>query len=476
MGIKLLPNSGNLFVYGSFFMLLNSISNLCYSFLQIENGYNTQYLQSFPIWLLATFGITLLGLITLFQYFLYKKYFVPLIFTVLFGFAILYGTSVLFVMRTAYRAYGHYNLAYGLVVIVGLLIGTSLLVSRSRSRVYLKVAGFSIAVFFLVSTILFFWGLSTKDFGLNIQLANIRERWAFLGSLLPIPFFLNFLEEVRLFRGANSNLYLTAKKKVVLGIAALLIVLTTVSLTLDSFNNTLRTRKPSKLAQKLAAPFEARIYTNSRGETLPYRLLMPKNYDPKLKYPIAICLHHGGGNGIDNVVHVETASMALELSKEINQDKYPAFLFVPQCPPGSSFGGIPTYSKIDDLVFEAMEDLEKKFSIDPRRRYIMGISLGGFGTWHSIGKRPDLFAAAIPICGGGEPSKARNMVNIPIWAFHGEKDTNVPVQLSRDMIDSIRKAGGNPKYIEFKDQGHDIWKAVDEIPGKWEWLFAQQRQ
>ncbi|NNE76354.1 MAG: peptidase, partial [Pricia sp.] len=194
------------------------------------------------------------------------------------------------------------------------------------------------------------------------------------------------------------------------------------------------------------------------------------------KYPLAVCLHHGGGNGIDNVMQVQTSEMAKVLATSKNRENYPAFIFVPQCPPGSSFGGIPNFTEISDLVFDAMADLENNFSIDENRRYVMGMSLGGFGSWHFIGKRPELFAAALPICGGGNPDHAKNMVDIPIWAFHGAEDTNVPVNFSRSMIDGIKKAGGDPKYIEFERIGHNIWQEVDQTPGKLEWLFAQQKE
>ena len=85
-----------------------------------------------------------------------------------------------------------------------------------------------------------------------------------------------------------------------------------------------------------------------------------------------------------------------------------------------------------------------------------------------------MFAAAIPVCGGGDPKLARNIVDVPVWAFHGEKDRSVPVKLTREMIDAIKNAGGHPRYTEFPDAGHNIWDEVKNTPGLLEWLFAQK--
>jgi predicted peptidase len=226
-------------------------------------------------------------------------------------------------------------------------------------------------------------------------------------------------------------------------------------------------------AQKLAQLFEARTFVNNQGEQLLYRLLKPLNYDAKKKYPLVVCLHHGGVHGNDNIAQLSSEPAPL-LSNPINRSKYPAFLFVPQCPKGSQFGGIPNFS-IDSLVFEAIGALEKEFKIDTSRRYVAGISGGGFGTWHFICTRPKMFAAAIPICGGGDPGFAKQIKDIPVWAFHGEKDTNVPVAYSKDMIEAMKKEGGNPKYTEFACAGHYIWDRVENTPGLLDWLFAQKR-
>jgi predicted peptidase len=172
---------------------------------------------------------------------------------------------------------------------------------------------------------------------------------------------------------------------------------------------------------------------------------------------------------------VVTSLPAALLSQDANRQKYQAFLFVPQCPQRMGWGGIAGLPAVDSLIFDSIVALEEEFPIDVARRYVSGNSLGGYGTWHLISARPEMFAAAVPICGGGNPEFAAKLVDLPIWAFHGKKDKNVPVSGSREIIQAIKNAGGNPRYTEYPDKAHDISKEVIDTPGLLDWLFAQKR-
>lgn len=229
----------------------------------------------------------------------------------------------------------------------------------------------------------------------------------------------------------------------------------------------------SASVQVLAKQFEARTYVNPRGEKLNFRLLRPLNYDPAQRYPLVVCLHGGAGYGTDNMRQIEGIDRML--ASDSIRKKYPAFLFVPQIQFGTSWGGVRGLIAQDSLVFEALAALEKEFSIDPKRRYVMGHSLGGFGTWYFIGTRPELFAAAMPFSGKGDPALAKNMTSVAVWAFHGALDRNVPVSGCRDVIEAMKKAGGSPRYSEFPKAGHGIWDEVEGTPGVMDWLFAQKR-
>jgi predicted peptidase len=237
-----------------------------------------------------------------------------------------------------------------------------------------------------------------------------------------------------------------------------------------------RRARTAQRAEGLAGPFEARVFVNNNGDSLLYRILKPVNYDPDKKYPLVVCLHGGNGSGTDNLRQIDGSAAAQYLSNDDNRRGYPAFLFVPQCPPGFHFGGVPDYPSIDLLIFETIHQLEKEFSIDTLRRYVLGESMGGIGTWHLIAMRPEMFAAAIPVCGIGNPQFGKKMVDVNVWAFHGRKDRNIPVRGSSDMIAAIKKAGGNPRYTEYPEEGHIIAYLVYDTEGLWDWLFVQKRK
>lgn len=229
--------------------------------------------------------------------------------------------------------------------------------------------------------------------------------------------------------------------------------------------------------------FEARIYSNANVQKLPYRLLKPAKYDAAQKYPLVVFLHGAGERGDDNKIQL-VHGMG-DFASPANREKYPCFVIAPQCPKNERWVEVDWGAAKHDmpeksaspmrLTHELMATLEKEFSIDPTRIYITGLSMGGYGTWDAIQRHPDRFAAAIPICGGGDPKYAEKIKLIPLWAFHGAKDTAVKPERSRDMIAAIKQAGGAPKYTEYPDAGHDSWTATYKNPEVFAWLFAQRR-
>ena len=128
------------------------------------------------------------------------------------------------------------------------------------------------------------------------------------------------------------------------------------------------------------------------------------------------------------------------------------------------------------MTLGLVEALQDEFpQIDPDRLYITGLSMGGFGTWDAIQRYPELFAAAVPICGGGDVSKADRLTKIPLWVFHGAEDKLVNPKWSRDMVEAIKKAGGSPKYTEYPDVGHQSWVNAYRDPELFAWLFGQKK-
>jgi len=232
------------------------------------------------------------------------------------------------------------------------------------------------------------------------------------------------------------------------------------------------------VGQKREDVLSGKVYRGSHGRSMPYRLFVPENYDKQKRYPLVLYLHGGGGRGDDNRKQIEGGNGYLVdlLVSRSTQAKNPSFVLVPQSP-GEGWVGFDSITPTSylSLVLDLIKDLENSYSIDVNRRYLLGQSMGGFGTFAILTMQPNMFAAAIPLCGGGDESKASRIAHIPIWAFHGELDQAVSVERSRNMIAALTKAGGKPKYTEYKGEGHMIWTKVVTEAGLLPWMFSQKR-
>lgn len=128
------------------------------------------------------------------------------------------------------------------------------------------------------------------------------------------------------------------------------------------------------------------------------------------------------------------------------------------------------------MVLELVEKMLRDHpDIDPKRVYITGLSMGGFGTFDLLMRRPDLFAAGLPVCGGGDPRFAKKIKDIPLWIFHGGLDDVVMPRCSRQIVNALKKINGNVKYTEYSTMYHDIWNVTYYNPAVLEWLFAQHK-
>lgn len=230
-------------------------------------------------------------------------------------------------------------------------------------------------------------------------------------------------------------------------------------------------------------PLEKLIYKDSVGKTLPYRLMKPEGYDAAKKYPLVVFLHGAGERGTDN--EKQLVHGVPQFASEANREKYPCFLIAPQCPDDTKWVDVDwsadshqspkEMTEPTRLTVELLESLAKQYSIDPKRIYLTGLSMGGYGTWDLIARRPELFAAAVPICGGGDEATAEKIKGLPIWAFHGAKDGAVKPARSRNMIAALERAGGKPKYTEYPDVGHDSWNPAYKDAEMLKWLFEQKK-
>ena len=229
----------------------------------------------------------------------------------------------------------------------------------------------------------------------------------------------------------------------------------------------------------------ARMYQSRTGERMPYRLYVPEGYDAEQPYPLVIFLHGSSGSGDDNRTQLEASGAAIDLfTRPESQAKFPSFVLIPQAKPRNGSGWVCQWDAVPlqngqqkeplVVVMEIIDNLRWEFAIDPSRLYLAGQSMGAFGTWIALTRYPDTFAAAVPVAGGGDPGAVGDN-KTPVWAFHGSADRVVPVRRSRAMFEAFRKAGGNPRYTEYKGERHLSWKRAFTEPGLLDWLFSQRR-
>ena len=471
----------NLYFLGTLFLGLSVVAGLWQSIITLQIGGQIYFLDSFTGWFIGVSIVSLAGSLILLKYYSYKNYwfaFFTLIIAAIASFCLFF---IMYKMLVARQLEEYYMPVLLLSLGTGAVYAISLIFSKAGKRTWLKTAGCFMFVINLILISVLIWHINSQDVGLKDALEKMSQWISMAGSLVPVLFILNFLSEVKLLNTEEVN---TTGHKVsesllsVVGLSALGFTFGFgLQLASESSSSVYWGKRIFEQTQEMAELFEARTFVSSKGDTLLYRLLKPLDYDPQKKYPMVLSLPYGGQPGTDKIRQIEGAAAAQLLSSDMNRRKYPAFLFIPNCPAGAGWGGIPNYPTVDSLVFEAIDALQKQEpGIDVKRCYVTGISRGGYGSWHFISIRPDMFAAAIPVCGGGDPKLAPNIVDVSIWAFHGAKDRNVPVNGSRDMIAAIKKAGGNPRYTEFPDAHHNIWEEVKNTPGLLDWLFAQKRE
>lgn len=226
------------------------------------------------------------------------------------------------------------------------------------------------------------------------------------------------------------------------------------------------------------------------GNILSYRYLEPRKVKKNKKYPLIIFLHGSGERGSDNKLQLVHGSKLFE--KKSNRKKFPAYVVFPQCPKEDYWAKtsgdrsdkenpfdfnftLPPNESMKNL-FELIKSYQQNPRVDPDRIYIMGLSMGGMGTFEAISRHPEWFAAAIPICGGGDLNFVPKFAtNTKLWIFHGAKDDVVPPKYSRDMVQEIIFKGGYPKYTEFPEANHNSWDPAFETEGLLKWLFEQKR-
>lgn len=205
-------------------------------------------------------------------------------------------------------------------------------------------------------------------------------------------------------------------------------------------------------------------FKDDEQKELSYVLSYPKGYTAGTKKPVIIFIHGAGSRG-SNIDLIKNHVYFQETSKHENYD----FITVaPQCPGGQKWIDNHLDWLQDFATFISQEDYA-----DPSRIYLVGVSMGGHATWYLSARLPQMFAAIVPICGKGNVADAEKLLNMPIWAFHGAKDTTVPPSGSEDMIAAIRELGGtNAKLTIYPNATHDSWTETFKNPAVFDWLLG----
>ncbi|MDO4735922.1 MAG: prolyl oligopeptidase family serine peptidase [Bacteroidia bacterium] len=227
--------------------------------------------------------------------------------------------------------------------------------------------------------------------------------------------------------------------------------------------------------------------SKTTGDTLLYRYLVPETIQEGKKYPLVIFLHGSGERGNDNQAQLFHGSG--QFLNPVNREKYPAYVLFPQCPEGVPGAYMPGLKTLNPLkmpleqpvapIVQTLMDLINSYiamdSVDPKRVYIMGISMGGIATFDIVARYPEKFAAAIPICGSVNPQRLKTTKGVAWRIFHGDSDKAVPVEGSREAYKALRDFGMDVEYIEFPGCTHNSWNPAFNYPDFMKWLFDQKK-
>ncbi len=226
------------------------------------------------------------------------------------------------------------------------------------------------------------------------------------------------------------------------------------------------------------------VYTNETGETFAYRMSAPQFPEPGKLYPLILFLHGSGECGTDNLQQIKVGLPSLMAA--LLRRPEPVIVVAPQCQNGNwwvkqlsrdecyAMAKNPTPAL--EVALELCRHVVATRQADTNRLYLTGLSLGGFGAWDALQREPALFAAAIPICGGGDIRRVQGLKRLPIWVFHGADDKNVAAACSRRMVEALKLAGNRKvQYTEVEGGAHNVWDSAYANPEVIDWLMRQKR-
>jgi len=234
--------------------------------------------------------------------------------------------------------------------------------------------------------------------------------------------------------------------------------------------------------------YQTAIHKNGT-DTLQYRIMYPKDFSQSQQYPVVLFLHGAGERGNDNEKQLVHGSSLF--SKDTVREKFPAVVIFPQCPQEDYWSNVEIdrnkqplelkfqYSKGPTkalgLIMALMDSIAAEPFVKKDQIYVMGLSMGGMGTFELLYRKPDMFAAAVPICGGGDTQAAKAYADkVPLWIFHGAQDNVVAPRFSLDIATKIIEYGGHPNLTIYSGADHNSWDPAFKEPGLLEWLFSNK--
>ena len=269
-----------------------------------------------------------------------------------------------------------------------------------------------------------------------------------------------------------------------------IIILVIFIVTLTQICSTINQDNPALILKEEQGVFLKKVFTDKRGDSIPYRILWPKDYNPREDYPLVLFLHGAGERGDDNEAQlIHGSSIFLD---SLNQITYPCIAIFPQCPSGGYWSSVQVDRSVSPAIYDfdysrsiqpslfmaiqLMREIVQIAPVDTKRLYVIGLSMGGMGTFEAVYRYPDLWAGAIPICGGGDPGAySRHTTKVPFRIYHGAEDQVVSVEYSREMVNRLEELEGKVIYTEYPDVNHNSWDLAFKEPGFLSWLFAQEK-
>lgn len=204
-----------------------------------------------------------------------------------------------------------------------------------------------------------------------------------------------------------------------------------------------------------------------RNNTMQYLLKHPDQTDQNVLHPLLIFLHGAGERGEDiSIVNVHGPLM--DINKHFVKDMY---ILTPQCPKGIYWE--------TEMLYLLIEKIVSSNNIDKTRIYLTGLSMGGWGTWRLSIEHPELFAAIAPVCAPYDDfifENVKKIKDVPVWAFHGAKDSVIPVESTYEMIEALKDYGAKPRITIYPDTDHNAWEETYSNPEFYSWLFSHKKQ